>query len=379
MKKVILFAIAALITTSAFSQEKALKRYGFGDNWFIQGQLGASYTFSENNRKADVFDLVSPHLVLGFGKYFSPEVGARFQLGGWEAKSYRIAADDTYKINYLQASVDGLVNFTNLFTTYEYDKKFNFYGILGVGYVHGFKDEDEGLRATNSIIPRVGFQADYRLTNDLSVNLEVIGNLMHDDFNGVSGGMKYDGTLNLLAGLTYRFNKTGFETVDIIDPAELKTLNDKVNAQLAQLNNKDRQIQENMNTIADLERRLAEKPAVVEVAEGSEVLMNAVVVFKIGSAHLQDNQEINIYNAAKYLQDNANVKITVTGYADKATGTAAINQRISEQRAKAVADILVNKYGISRSRITEEASGDREQPFQIDAWNRVVIFTATSK
>ena len=152
-------------------------------------------------------------------------------------------------------------------------------------------------------------------------------------------------------------------------------MNDQINAQRSQLRDKDRDIQKYQAEIS----RLAAQPVVVEEVRGeTEVLMNAVVVFRLGSAKLEQNQDINIYNAAKYLQENPNVKITVTGYADKATGTPAINQRLSEQRAQAVADILINKYGIASDRINVQASGDREQPFQIDAWNRVVIFTANN-
>ena len=52
---------------------------------------------------------------------------------------------------------------------------------------------------------------------------------------------------------------------------------------------------------------------------------------------------------------------------------------MSERRADAVAKILIEKYGIAPTRITTQASGDKVQPFQIDAWNRVVIFTAVPK
>lgn len=375
MKKIILVVVTALLSMSGFAQEKALMQYGFWDNWFLQGQLGGSYTFSENYKKAKMTDLLSPHVAVSAGKYFSPEMGARLQVAGWDAKSYNRAIDQTYKINYIQASVDGLLNLTNVFSTYTEDRFFNLTGIVGVGVLHAFKNADHNVRVTNSVIPRVGLQADFRLNQDISLNIEGIGNLMNDDFNGVVGGTKYDATLNVLAGITYRFNNKGFQTVDVIDPAIVQTLNDQVNAQRSQLREKDIDIQKYQAEIS----RLAAQPIIVEEVQGAtEVLMNAVVVFRLGSARLEDNQEINIYNAAKYLQENPNVNITVTGYADKATGTPAINQRLSEQRAQAVADILINKYNVASSRINIQASGDREQPFGIDAWNRVVIFTANN-
>jgi len=374
MKKIFLVAATALFTLSAFSQEKALKNYGFGDNWFIQGQIGGSYSLTEGHKELDFFDKVSPHVALSVGKHFSPVMGARFQASGWEAKSYKFGTkDDTYKINYMQFNVDGLLNFMNLFTPYEGDKAFNLYGIAGVGYQHVFGKAEDGVGTQNSIIPRVGLQFDFRLNDDLSVNLEAIGNLMPDRFNGNEGGKKYDAAANVMLGLTYRFNKGGFELVDVADPRLIASLNDQINQQRSQLSDKDRELD---RLRAELAKKPTQPQVIKEVKEETEVILNAVVVFKIGSAKLQDNQEINIYNAAKYLQDNPNVNITVTGYADKATGTAAINQRLSEQRAQAVFDVLTKKYGIAPSRITTEASGDREQPFQIDAWNRVVIFRA---
>lgn len=376
MKKLYFFALAAAMSLTINAQEKAQKLYGFGDNWFIQGQAGGSYTFSENSRKADVFDVVTPHVALSVGKYFSPIAGARLQFGGWESKSYLgKQIDRTYKYKYLQANADALLNLTNVFSKYQGEKAFNLYGILGIGYTHGFADRKVGVGTGNYISPRLGLQADFGLTESLSLNVEAVGTLLADKFNGVVRGRQYDATANLLLGLTYHIGGKGFGTVDVIDANEFNALNDKLNEQQALLRNKDRQIQEFKGAIAGLERKLAEEP-VVEVVSENEVLLNAVVVFRIGSAKLEQNQDINIYNAAKYLQDNKDVNITVTGYADKSTGTSAINQRLSEQRAKAVSDILIKKYGIDASRITTEASGDKVQPFQIDAWNRVVIFTA---
>lgn len=373
MKKIFLIAVLAVFSTTAFAQEKAIKNYDFWDNWFIQGQVGGSYTFSESHTKASLGKIITPHVAISAGKYFSPIVGARLQLGGWESKSYRPSTDRTYKYSYLQTNLDALFNLVNLFSTYQGDTFFNLYGIMGIGYVHNFGSSNEGVGTQNSIIPRVGLQADFRLNSDISLNVEATGNLMPDKFNGIVYGRKNDATANLLIGITYRFNKNGFELVDVVDPNQLNELNSTINQQRSELAAKDRLIQQYKTDID----RLATRPTVIEEVVGeTEVLMNAVVVFRIGSAKLEQNQDINIYNAAKYLQQNPDLKITLTGYADKATGTPAINQRLSEQRASAVANILINTYGIDQNRITVEAAGDKEQPFEIDAWNRVVIFTA---
>ena len=49
-----------------------------------------------------------------------------------------------------------------------------------------------------------------------------------------------------------------------------------------------------------------------------------------------------------------------------------------EKRAKAVADVLIKKYGIAESRITIDYKGDTEQPYEGTA-NRVTIAVAKSK
>lgn len=374
MKKIVLLLSAAFITVTGFAQDEAMKVNRFKDNWFIQGQVGGSYMFSENYEDADFFDLVSPHAAISVGKYFSPIAGARLNVNGWEAKSYITELDKKYKVTYVQANVDGLLNLTNLFLPYKQDRAFNLIAFLGVGYAHGFKNKDYDVRESNSIVPRAGLQADFRLNDALSLNLEANGNFIKDQFNGRVYDTDYDVPVNVLVGVTYRFSKRGFDMAQVADPSIADGLTREVNKLRADVSDKDKEIN-NLKTL------LASKPEpqkiVTEVVkEDTEVLMNAVVVFKLGSAKLEQNQDINVYNAAKYLQENPKVKVTVTGYADKSTGTAAINQRLSEQRAQAVADILTNKYNISSDRISVRASGDKEQPFAKDEWNRVVIFTA---
>lgn len=372
MKKTIFSLALSALALSGIAQDNALKQYGFWDNWYIQLQGGGSYLFSEYSKDADFLDLVSPHAALSVGKHFSHIYGARVQFAGWESKTPSLfKSTDTRKINYVQGSLDGLVNLTNLFTTFNGEKGFNLYLIGGATYLRRL--DNNGYTTANIIAPRAGLQADVRLNNALSLNLEANANFLADRFNARYGGEPHDISVNALLGLTYRFDKSGFELADGIDLSQITSLNDKINGLNQQLKQKD-------TTIGNLQAELAKKPtAVVEKIQGEttrEVVLNSVVVFRLGSAALEQNQEINILNAAKYLQENPSVNVLVTGYADKQTGTPKINQELSEKRAKAVADILTSKYKIAASRITTEASGDKDQPFEKNDWNRVVIFTA---
>lgn len=382
MKKIFLSVIILLTTSYVFGQEKAMKMNSFSSNWFIQIQGGGSVTFSDYHKRTDFTDFLSPHVALSVGNWFAPIMGARIQANGWESRNYDYLIDDNFKVKYIQANVDALFNISNMLSPSNPNKGFNVVGILGVGYAHGFKNKDRNIGASNYVVPRAGLQFNFRVSDVIGINIEGTGNLFPDSFNGISQGTKYDGTLNVMAGLNFKLGKQGYEVVNYIDPAEIRALQDEVNRQKLLVSETQGTVLDRDRQISQLKSELDAKPKVVveqETVELEEVVMNAVVVFKLGKSTLQDNQEINIYNAAKFFQDNPNYDMIITGYADKATGSAAVNQRLSEQRAEAVKKIMIDKYGITANRITTQASGDKEQPFQIDAWNRVVIFTAVPR
>lgn len=358
----------------------------FSSNWYIQLQGGVNYTLTPGYKDSKFFKLLSPNVAVSVGKEFTPIFGARVQLTGWESKATYAWKDDQYKHNFIQGNVDLTVNLINIFRPYDIDRVFNLSGFVGLGYVHGYGEtldkimktgtstvepQNYNVSRTNQIAPRAGLKADFLIADNFSLNVEGAANLLDKKFSGnPQGKHNYEGLFSLMAGITYHFNKRGFDYVDYIDQATVDQLNGQVNLLRSNLNERD-------SKIALLETELGKKPTeVVKTQEIEEVLMNAVVVFKIGTATLQDNQEINIFNAAKFFQDNPDYNCIVTGYADKATGNARINQELSEKRAQAVANVMIQKFGIPANRIITQASGDKIQPFQNDAWNRVVVFTA---
>lgn len=386
MKKILSLGVACFLGLSATAQETATKQYGFWDNWFLQLQGGVNYTKAENATKANFFDMLTPKVQFGVGKFFSPYVGTRLSVGGWQSKHYQYLPSARglrsrhIRQNYVESNLDGLFNLTNIFAPRKEYGGFNLYLIAGVNYTHRVKNSDLRVGTNDFFSPRAGLLADWKLSDAVSLNVEVAGNLLPNQFNGLSSGSKYDYNTNALIGFTYRFPKRGFQKVSVgeIDHAELDRLHAEIYNRNREIYRQKNQIANLNTTVSNLKNQLAQKPQEVvstEVVVDNETVLNAVVVFKLGSAQLEDNQTINIYNAAKYLRENPSVNVIVTGYADKATGTAEINQKISEKRAKVVADILTNRYGISPARITTQASGDKQQPFEINEWNRVVVFS----
>ena len=86
---------------------------------------------------------------------------------------------------------------------------------------------------------------------------------------------------------------------------------------------------------------------------------------------------INLKGYADIIKNNPGKVYQVTGYADKATGTAAYNQKLSEKRAQNVADALVKKFGVNASQLQVVGKGGVSDLYSLYKGeiqlNRVVI------
>jgi len=81
----------------------------------------------------------------------------------------------------------------------------------------------------------------------------------------------------------------------------------------------------------------------------SIVLRN--IFFDFDKANIKgQNLKQELENLIKLMNDNPNIKIEISGHTDN-IGSAAYNQKLSESRAKAVVDYLI-EHGIDRSRLS---------------------------
>ena len=86
-------------------------------------------------------------------------------------------------------------------------------------------------------------------------------------------------------------------------------------------------------------------------------------------------EKAKVDNLIKFLKENPQTKVAVTGYADVGTGNPKINLGYSQGRAQNVAKALTDA-GIDAARITVDAKGDTVQPFAENDKNRVTIAIA---
>ena len=206
---------------------------------------------------------------------------------------------------------------------------------------------------------RFGVGMGVRITDWLHFNLEVNANVLGDAFNSKKGSY-VDWQLGALAGLTFRIGKLRKESPAEPEPVEVVP----VAAEEPQPQPAPEPV-----------------PAAVAVAEAGPVQetgtldfapVESSVYFAIGSSELSDEARGKISVVASLLVSNPGTRVTVTGHADRETGTAERNMELSRNRAENVAEALI-AAGIEADRITVAYKGDTENVSPVPEENRVAI------
>lgn len=91
-----------------------------------------------------------------------------------------------------------------------------------------------------------------------------------------------------------------------------------------------------------------------KIEVGSKVILKNIF-FDVAKATLRDASKTELSNLLKLMNDIPTLKIEISGHTDN-VGSAAYNKKLSEDRAKAVVDYLVNN-GISKDRLTYAGYG----------------------
>lgn len=373
LKKIILSGLVMVASLGANAQEAAKTEYVFNPHWYVQGQIGGQYTLGE----IGFGDLLSPNIQLGGGYNLNSVVGFRFSVNAWQSKAGWETTDGKsydWSWNYIAPNVDATFNLTNLICGYNPNRLLNVGVFAGFGLNVAFGNDDASdvnnellkvYKLSNGYQPlyylwdgtktrlqgRIGATADFRLNDNLTLGLELQATTLNDRFNSKRAGNS-DWYFNALVGVKYAFGNT-YSTRKVTPPAPVEKIIERV-----------------VEKVVD--RPATNAAAFVPQAEP----LRRDIFFTISSTTITVSEMQKVKDIADYLKKNPNATVEVTGYADKGTGNASINKRLSEKRAKAVVDALVKNYGISASRIKEDSKGDTVQPFAEDILNRVSICIA---
>ncbi len=361
-------ALSAL-TSGAQTKEITVTEDAYKPNWYIQGQFGVQETLGESQ----FGDLLSPNAQIGVGYNFNPVLGLRLGVNAWQSKGTMTFSDVEYnwKWNYVAPTLDLTVDLTNLIGGFSPSRKWQAGILAGIGANIAWKNDEAGvvqsMLLSNNItdhnlrhywegtkvrpVGKLGLFLDYNICERLAVGIELQANATTDHYNSKCAH-NADWYFNGLAGLKYTL---GSKT-------QKKTYTKEVPA------------------IIDIDTiyvdRIVEKR--VEVPVEKEVIkLRRDVFFKISNTKISKEEMRKVSEVAAYLYAYPNTKVHITGYADKGTGTKAINLRLSKQRAEAVVKALKDIYYIEDGRIVVDSMDENmEQPYDTPEKNRVSICIA---
>ena len=379
MRKLMLALAFVGFTATAFAQETTVpvSKYSvstnsFWSNWFVTvgGDFNAMYTSQEDccNKNPFSVDRGTFGFDVAVGKWFTPVIGLRTKFQGIWAKQVN-TRDDHHSYKNFNVHEDVMFNLHNLFGGYKADRVWNIIPYFGLGYAHNL-DSHNGEFSYN-----FGLLNNFRINNRLGIYFDIYSAWMQGNFDGATPdawnkhgkytARHWDKMVGASLGLTINLGKTTWEKTP--DVAALMAMNkeqvDALNASLKDQQDENARLRDLLANQKPVEKKVVETKT--EFANISQS-----VFFNIGSAKIASRKDlVNVKELAEYAKEN-NAKVVVTGYADNKTGTAEFNQALSEKRANAVADELVN-MGVSRDNIVVEAKGgvDAIAPF---SYNRRV-------
>ena len=328
----------------------------------LQGGVMRAYNGEGIDRKW------SPMGALNIGYNFTQVFGLRLQANGstWTADGV------DYKSKAGNIDLDMLFNLSNVF----FPNRNNLVNVIAIAGApfnlaipHSWVDNyayatAEGGDRWNTAW-KVGGQLDFNIAKNFSLNVEGGTNYVRQKNDGLSDNNKW--WPYAMAGITYKF---GFKKAKKVAPAAAPVVAEVVDDSKTEVAPAQPVVEEKKPEPAPTPKPQPKKEEPKPVVKPAKVTEN--IFFDLAKSDVTDVQNPKIEAIVKFANENPNAKFSLVGYADKATGTADGNKRLSENRAKAVKDLLVKK-GVKANRITTSSKGDTEQPFSNNDDNRVVI------
>ena len=379
IKNILMSGVMAMGCLVANAQDAPKTEYVFNPHWYVQGQIGAQYTLGE----VKFGDLLSPNIQLGVGRQFTPIWGARFSINAWQSKGgineYSLTdgakvGKEKYDWKYISPMIDGTLNLSNALCGYNPTRTVSVGLLAGIGLNVGFSNDDAvALAATAGnhnhgsenltyawdgtkvrFVGRVGANVDFRIDDAWSIGIEANANVLSDNYNSKKAG-NCDWYFNALVGVRYNIGKT-YTTRTITPPSPVEKIVERIVEKIVEVPAKSTDSQF-MKKASSIRRE---------------------VFFTIGKNVINAEGFKKIDEVAAYMKECPEATVTVTGYADRGTGSAKINDRIAARRADIVVAELV-KRGVARDRIIKSSKGSRVQPFSDNDMNRVTICIAEDK
>ena len=384
------------IVTTTTLEKNSVFTNGFWHNWEISAGAGPHLYIGENDwkvgKKTEM--ITFPAIDLYLTKWASPSfgVGLGFTAGNFKGLYqtltvplsnefapvgnfqqtpvvYYTKADHLYDYQGLAVQKGFFLNtyalahadLFNIFGGYKPDRIFDIDAYMGGGVIFGFQKKGTVPGATFN----AGLTNKLRLTEQLKLMLNVRGALISDDFDGETYiseptekhwqlNHKVDGNFGVTLGLAYNIGKEYSKW------------------RLAERVSKYEYVKEEVEKFIH-DTVYVKDPIIIK--EVPEVWFH--INFIVDRWDISKKELINIHAVSDLIKSTPNTKYLVCGYADKQTATPAHNLMLSENRAKAVYNVMVNEFGVNPNQLVMDYKGGVDYMFyNMKELSRCVMITA---
>ena len=384
------------VLTTTVIDKKAVFTNGFWKNWELDLGLGAGAYIGENDYKMkNKFEMVAfPAIDAYLTKWASPSFGLGLGVTGGAFKGLyqgktasggplpyvRFKTDELYtgelapkfanreyeklsiqKGNYVNIYAVAHADLMNMFGGYKPARFYTIDAYAGGGVILGFSDD--------GLLPAPTFNAGlinkFRLNEQLSILLNLRGALVGDNFDGESAesepnrehwlkNVKMDGMFGGTIGLAWNIGKEASKWR---------------NAERVSVYQYDK----------DLITEYIHDTVVVKEPVPDPIIPEVWfhINFIVDRWDISKKELINIHAVADLIKSTPKVKYLVCGYADKQTATPPHNLMLSENRAKAVYNALVNEFGVDPDQLVMDYKGGVDYMFyNMKELSRCVMITS---
>lgn len=324
----------AIASAFVFASQSAQAEDMYRGAWYVVP--GASYMHTDSDLEADN----ARGGFLSIGKELSEHWDIQGRLGYNRADEDTGIAGAGGKYKQTTLGLDALYMFSR--------EKFRPFLLAGIGAARNNVDySNVGLtdKSNTSWMANVGLGAQYLFNDKFGVQADVRHQWSRADARNAAGTVDADGTINntlVNLGGIFRFGAPA-PVVEEPTPEPAPA------------------------PVAAAEPAPAPAPAPAPVCKpvNETVTVSAEELFGFDKANLKEKGRVTLDAVAAKIKENPEIKaVIVTGHTDR-IGSEAYNQKLSERRAKQVADYLVAQ-GVDSSLITAEGKGKSEPVVQCE-------------
>ena len=381
-------------TTTVIQKDRVFVN-GFPYNWELMGGLGTQLYYGENDWKMTnkfgmfAFPSIDLYLTKWASPYFGVGIGAnvskfkglyqnrgdhlyttRFKTN--EAYTGKVSADYvpqnlTYQKGYY-GNVFALAHadLGNIIAGYKEDRFFTVDAHIGGGVIFGITETAVGASFNVGLTPK------FRISEQLSIMLNIRGALVSDDFEGESSlnepteahflaNHKLDGIAGATLGLSWKLGKKKSRWENAYRTSTIH-YNDAALARRDSINNALTRDLINANaTIQDLNGKLANANNTQYITEVPDLWFH--INFIVDRWDLLNREKVNLQSVADVIKSTPSVKYLLCGYADKQTATPAHNMMLSKNRVEAVYDYLTKELGVDPDQLVTDYKGGVDYMF----------------